>query len=130
MESPEVSETAIAAPSRSLSASAVDSTRFGIPIARANAASVDDVTAIIADASTSGVAMVILRSPADDLRVAQAIEDAGGRLCDTLVYYARALDRAIPEQPRPIRPADPRDIDEITAIAADAFARYGGHYHA
>ncbi|MFL5668177.1 MAG: GNAT family N-acetyltransferase [Chloroflexota bacterium] len=90
----------------------------------------DDVTAIVSDGPTSGLGMVIVRSAADDLRVAQAIEDAGGRLCDTLVYYARALDRAIPEQRRPIRLAHPNDIDEITAIAAGAFARYGGHYHA
>ena len=113
-----------------LAASALDSDRFGVPIARAHAASVADVAAIVNDGESSGLAMVIVRSPADDLRVAHAIEDAGGRLCDTLVYYARSLDRPIPEQSRPIRRARPDDIDEVTAIAAAAFAGYRGHYHA
>ena len=113
-----------------LAASDVDSARFGVPIARAYAPSVGDVTAITAAARSSAFGMVIVRSPADDLAIAQAIEDAGGRLCDTLVYYERALDRAIPEQPRPVRPATPRDVDAITAIASGAFAGYRGHYHA
>ena len=113
-----------------LAASDVDSARFGVPIARSYAGSVADVTAIAKDARASGVAMVIVRSPANDLAVAQALENAGGRLCDTLVHYARGLDRPIPEQPRPVRRAGSDDIDEITAIAEGAFAGYRGHYHA
>lgn len=113
-----------------LAASDVDSARFGVPIARSYAASVADVSRIAKDARASGIAMVIVRSPATDLAVAQALENAGGRLCDTLVHYARALDRPIPEQPRPLRPAGPDDIDEITAVAKGAFAGYQGHYHA
>lgn len=116
--------------SRELAPSDVDSARFGVPIARAYAASATDVSAIASDARASGVAMVIVRSPAGDLSVAQALEDAGGRLCDTLVHYERPLDRPIPEQPRPVRPAGPGDLDEISAIAAAAFAGYQGHYHA
>ncbi|HET9083344.1 MAG TPA: GNAT family N-acetyltransferase [Candidatus Limnocylindrales bacterium] len=113
-----------------LAASDVDSARFGVPIARAFAASPVDVTAIRKDARKSGVAMVIVRAPASELAVAQAIETAGGRLCDTLVHYARPLDRPIPEQPRPVRRARRDEIDAIGAIAAEAFAGYDGHYHA
>jgi len=113
-----------------LATSDVDSARFGVPIARSYAASVVDVSGIAEEARASGVAMVIVRSPANDLAVAQALETAGARLCDTLVHYARALDRPIPEQPRPVRPAGPDDTAEITAIAESAFAGYQGHYHA
>ena len=113
-----------------LAPSEVDSDRFGVPIARAYAATGADVKAIASDARASGTAMVIVRSPAGDPSVAQALENAGGRLCDTLVHYERLLDRPIPEQPRHVRPARPGDIDEISAIAAAAFAGYEGHYHA
>jgi len=74
--------------------------------------------------------MVIVRTPASELRVAQSVEDVGGRLCDTLVYYERPLDRPIPDQPRPVRQARADDIDAITGIATGAFAGYQGHYHA
>jgi GNAT superfamily N-acetyltransferase len=113
-----------------LAASDVDSARFGVSIARSYAASAADVTAISRDARASGVAMVIVRCPAGDLSAAQALEQAGGRLCDTLVHYGRPLDRPIPEQPRPVRRARPSDIEEIQAIAAGAFAGYQGHYQA
>lgn len=113
-----------------LAASDVDSARFGVPIARSYAASPADVIAITTDARKSGVAMVIVRAPANDLAVAQAIENTGGRLCDTLVHYARSFDGPVPEQTHPVRRARQEDIDAIGAIAAEAFAGYQGHYHA
>jgi len=117
------------APTSVLRVSDVDSARFGVTIARAYVTAATDVAAIAERARGTGIAMAIIRSSADDLPVAQAIEEAGGRLCDTLVYYARALDRPIPEQPRPVRHVRPDEVDAITAIAAGAFAGYGGHYH-
>ena len=99
-------------------------------ISRAHAQSVQDVSDIVNDARASGAAMVIARSPAEDLAVAQAIEAAGGRLCDTLVYFSRTLDSPVAEPPRGVRPARGDDVDRITAIAEAAFTGYGGHYHA
>ena len=63
---------------------------------------------------------------------AQAMEAAGGRLMDVLVYYARALDRPLPdERPQtPVRLLRPEDAPGVGRVAAASFRGYLGHYHA
>jgi GNAT superfamily N-acetyltransferase len=60
------------------------------------------------------------------------MEREGFALMDTLVYYTRSLDKAIPEHSgqvtiRPFRPGEER---EVVLIAGESFKGYFGHYHA
>jgi hypothetical protein len=107
--------------------SPLDTARFGVRIARIGVASPEDVAGVMEQARGLEVAMVVIRVDADDAPTIHAIEAAGGRLCDTLVWYSRVVD---PDQPPPgVRLATAADADRVEALAAAAFAGYVGHYH-
>lgn len=115
-----------------VSLSEIDRARFDIVVARDpsfTAASLGETLRFCRD---HGVRMLVARCAAEDLAAAQAIEEAGGRLMDTLVYWARALDRPLPEgsPPATVRPLRAGEADEVARVAAGAFRNYFGHYHA
>jgi GNAT superfamily N-acetyltransferase len=113
--------------------SPLEEARFGIRTARAPALTVTSLPSVLAFCRAERVRLLIARCRTDDLDAAQALEDAGGRLMDTLVYYARDLRRTpLPSDPRleSIRSVRSADVDALVDIARDAFRGYGGHYHA
>jgi ribosomal protein S18 acetylase RimI-like enzyme len=77
------------------------------------------------------VVFLIARCPVEDLKAAQAMEAAGFRLTDTLLYFARDLTYPLPLLedilPRPVRLVE---ADAVGQIAAAAFHGYLSHYHA
>jgi hypothetical protein len=75
--------------------------------------------------------MLIARCRTEDLSVAQQLEEAGARLMDTLVYFARPLDPGEPGElgAFPVR-SWAGEADEVRKVAAEAFHGYSGHYHA
>lgn len=108
--------------------SAIDSSRFGIPIGRALLATPEDAVAAVDDGRRAGAAMLILRVDVVEASSVHAVEAAGGRLCDTLVYYERHAGDA--EQPEGVRSATAHDAEAVADVAALSFADYSGHYHA
>jgi len=107
--------------------------RFGIVAARLTdpGASLGDVDQA---AMAAGVDMLTTRIDASDLPRAHALEDAGYRLMDTLVYYGRTLDDWPGRDPAvtniTLSEAAPQDRSAISALARAAFSDYIGHYHA
>lgn len=115
-----------------VSLSPIDRDRFGIVTARDPEFTADTLPDVLRFCRAEGVRMLVARCAAEDLRAAQAMEEAGGRLMDTLVYWARALERPpVPEAPpRWVRPLRPEDVADVGRVAAGAFRGYFGHYHA
>lgn len=115
-----------------VSLSEIDRERFGVVTARDAAFSGETLAATLRFCRQHGVQMLIARCAAEDLRAAQAMEEAGGRLMDTLVYWARPLDRPLPEDrpPASVRALRAGDAPEVGRVAAGAFRGYFGHYHA
>lgn len=114
------------------SLSPIDRERFGVVTAREPSFTAAAVPELVRFCETHRVEMLVARCPAEDLAAAQAMEAAGGRLMDTLVYWARALDRPFPEErpPAAVRPLRAGDAPEVARVAAGAFRGYFGHYHA
>jgi GNAT superfamily N-acetyltransferase len=113
--------------------SAIDEERFGIKIARASVQTPDDVAEALDFCRANQAKMIIVRCPASDLQTVQALEQQGGLLMDTLLYYVRHLAKPpIPEDrhQEQIRFIQPGEEKEIEAIAALSFRGYYGHYHA
>lgn len=111
--------------------SALDQQRFGFAVARDDA--LGRVDEALAFCRANQVRLLIARCRSEDLGVAHALEAAGGRLMDTLVWYARRLAEAeLPanECPLAIRPYRPGDEDGVQQVAEQAFQGYLGHYHA
>jgi GNAT superfamily N-acetyltransferase len=116
-----------------VSLSAIDRERFGIVTARDPGFTGETLPATLRFCRENGVQMLVARCAAEDLRAAQAMEEAGGRLMDTLVYYVRGLDRPVPEDRPPltlVRVLLPEDVAAVRRVAAESFRGYFGHYHA
>ena len=115
-----------------VSLSVIDRERFGVVTARDPGFTCQTLPTTLQFCRENGVQMLVARCPAEDLRAAQAMEEAGGRLMDTLVYYGRALDRPFPEDrpSTPVRALKPEDVTAVRRVAAESFRGYFGHYHA
>lgn len=109
--------------------SELSTSRFGVSIAHVSLDSGDDAEGIVARARSSDVAMLVVRLDAGDLDSSRLLEEAGGRLCDTLVYWSRAVAANWPVSNR-VREAGAADADAVEAIARLAFANYRGHFQA
>jgi hypothetical protein len=106
--------------------------RFGVRTVKGHVASVDEVRALMSFARSSG-AIPDRALPAEQMIVAQALESAGCRLMDVLVYYARDLHKApIPDDIGSVlvRSIRPDDTEIVATIARESFKGYIGHYHA
>lgn len=117
-------------PTPSISLSPIDTERFGVPIARAPALTAAAVPGALAFCREHGVRMLVARCDAGELAAAQALEDAGGRLMDVLVYWGRALDRPAEPPGAAVRLLRPGDAPAVRQVASRAFQGYLGHYHA
>lgn len=111
---------------------ALESARFGIVAARVIDAQAS-VAEIDAAARAKGAQMLTARVDVGDLPRVHALEEAGFRLMDTLVYYARDIGDVSDPAPSPqgviIRPATEADATAVGDVARAAFVDYVGHYH-
>jgi GNAT superfamily N-acetyltransferase len=112
--------------------SALDEERFGVRTAKVSSFTLNQLPAVMDFCRSNQVKFLIARCSADELQTAQAMEEQGFSLMDTLVYYSRNLAH-VPIPPlsdvltvRPVRD----EAGQVSAIAARAFRGYGGHYHA
>ena len=116
-----------------VSLSGIDEERFGVRTARAvnvTGAALADVLRFCAE---NGVGLLIARCLCSDAGAAQAMEDHGFRLMDTLVYYARDLagiPLPVDTGTIPVRPLREGEAISVQRVAAEAFRGYRGHYHA
>lgn len=112
---------------------ALESKRFGIVAAKVTDPEASP-EAIDREAAAAGADMATTRVDVGDLPRVHALEAAGYRLMDTLVYHARSLEE-LPEIAPPgtglsLRRATPADAQAVGALARAAFSGYFGHYHA
>lgn len=113
--------------------SQLDEARFGFRTARALNVREADLPHIHQFCQEHDIRFCIVRCAMEELGAAQALEDTGFRLMDTLVYYQRDLHRTpIPSDTGHIliRPASAEDSAAIVAVAIESFQGYRGHYHA
>jgi len=116
-----------------VSLSPIDEERFGIRSARASGVTLDTLPPVMDFCRAHGVVLLIARCLTSELRVAQAMEQEGFTLMDTLIYHARDLVKTpIPPDTGkvPIRPVRPGEEDDVKNVAAKVFRGYFGHYHA
>jgi ribosomal protein S18 acetylase RimI-like enzyme len=112
--------------------SSLETERFGVVAARCSVATADHFEQALLFCRENQVALLVARCRAADYSAAHAIEVAGGRLGDTLVYYVRDLSTAVhsvEQTETQIRPFRPADGPAVVTVAADAFRGYVGHYH-
>lgn len=111
--------------------SPLEEQRFGVRTVRVNAFERAELPALLAFCRANAVRMLIVRCASTDLASVQALEQAGGRLMDTLVYYGLELAR---KPPAPlaarVRLARDEEVEPLVAIAQESFRGYHGHYHA
>jgi GNAT superfamily N-acetyltransferase len=113
---------------------AIDTRRFGVPIARVN---LDDADGAHADSVSSAldwcrqydIIMLVARCPVAAIGTVHALETSGARLMDTLIYFRRGLD-GVPYTTDGVRFAGADDAPAVGRAAASAFRGYHGHYHA
>ena len=113
--------------------SAIDQERFGIRTARASNVTVDGLSSAIDFCRTNNVVLLIARCITSEIKSAQAMEQHGFNLMDTLVYYARNLLKTqIPPDTGQVlvRSIRQGEEDTVKIIAAESFQGYFGHYHA
>ncbi len=116
---------------QSYALSPLEEMRFGVRTVRVNAFERAELPELLAFCRANAVRMLIARCPSTDLPSVQALEEAGGRLMDTLVYYGLELTRKKPAPLAPrIRLARTEEVEPLVAIAEESFRGYSGHYHA
>lgn len=112
---------------------ALESERFGVRFARLEASGLSPggIAEAVAAADADGVDVVSARVDASDLARVRALEDAGFRIMDVLVYHRLPLPAADSEPAGSLRPHDlgRADADAAAAVAGQAFEGYMGHYH-
>lgn len=117
----------------SLKESSLDFERFRLRTAKLTIADPADAEASIGAAHEHGFDLLIARCETQRLDCVQALESAGFRLMDTLVYYSQRL--SIRREPALSagyrwRLAEPSDASAVAALARETFQGYSGHYHA
>jgi GNAT superfamily N-acetyltransferase len=112
--------------------SPLDTARWKIATAKASSVTAEALPALLAYCRSHGVGFLIARCPTSDLAAARAMEHAGFELMDTLAYFSRALDDALPRGAGAIgvRAAASGEHRAVKGVASRAFAGYFGHYHA
>jgi RimJ/RimL family protein N-acetyltransferase len=117
----------------SIGISKVDTDRFGFVYVRANYVAEADIADMLAYCRDHGAGVCVARCDVGDFAAMEALENAGFRLKDTLVYYEATLEPSTIPMPRsavPIRAVRPGEGDAVSALARAAFADYFSHYHA
>jgi hypothetical protein len=108
--------------------SPLDTERFGVVTARADAVGAADVGELLAFCEEHGAELVIARCDAADQAALRALGAAGLALVEEQITYRGPLVET--SWPAGIREARPGDAAEIEALAQAGFDDYAGHYHA
>jgi GNAT superfamily N-acetyltransferase len=113
--------------------SPVESSRFGLILARADDFAAADWDELADFCARNNVAMAVVRTPAEDAKAAEALASRGASLMDTLAQYRIAIG-ADPPWPAcegfALRMADAGDAGAIRAVVLAVFAGYSNHYAA
>lgn len=112
--------------------SELDTKRFGVPSARAEDITFDTLPAVDDFCKRYGIKFLVARCKADRLDVAQALEERGFRLMDTLVWlqFNFAKTPVIRQEDYVVREIRSGDETVVREISRAAFSNYvGGHYH-
>lgn len=109
--------------------------RFGVRVALLDTATAEALGEALDRCAAEGVRLLIARCATEDMSTVHALEAAGCRLMDTLLYFRRGLaDETLPspvlDDRVVIRPARLDDAPRVKEIAAEVFSGYGGHFHA
>jgi GNAT superfamily N-acetyltransferase len=106
--------------------------RFGVESARANGVTAANLPEVLDFCRRERVRFLTARCRAEDFAAVHALEAAGGRLMDTLVYWAHdlAAPARLARPDAPLRLARPADEAAIEQAAREAFTDYVSHYHA
>lgn len=114
---------------------ALESSRFGVRFGRLDAQAAPQSIAEAVDcADRDGIAVLSTRVDAADLTLVRALEDAGFRIMDTLVYHRRSLsgdeDDRSPLDKGVVVTLTDTDAPAAAQLSRQAFQHYIGHYHA
>lgn len=113
----------------------LDSSRFGLRIARARLDTDVEEDAFLAEIKKLSPDVVIFRCPAGDSQLARSLLQAGliPFHADTLVYYSGSLatltKAELAEGGETFRIARSSDAEDIKNIARTGFMNYRSHYH-
>lgn len=107
-----------------------ESQLFGVRIASLRLTSDAAIDQSIDAARAGGVDLAVARVDVSDRAQIRDLERRGAALCDTLVTYARATESTSTSSPNEIRQARATDGDALAQVAAEAFTRFVGHWHA
>ena len=121
------------APDQATELSPLDETRFGVMSARARLVTTKNLPAVLAFCAANQVKFLVARCPTTDISAAHAMEAAGFRLMETLLYLRFDLKTSpipINKSNVLIRPVQPNEVSRVGALAHAAFTNYYGHYHA
>jgi ribosomal protein S18 acetylase RimI-like enzyme len=111
----------------------IDKERFGVKTARVVGLTMDSLLSVLDFCARERVTLLIARCNMSDLAAAQAMEQEGFLLMDTLIYYSLDLARqSVPADNGVacVRPVRIEEEEEIISVARESFRGYFGHYHA
>ena len=120
-------------PDQAAELSPLDEARFGVRSARARVVTTENLPAVLAFCAANQVEFLVARCLTTDIAAAHAMEAAGFQLMETLLYLRFDLKtHPIPTNQSEvlIRPVQPSEVKQVSALARAAFANYYGHYHA
>jgi ribosomal protein S18 acetylase RimI-like enzyme len=115
---------------RSPRLSPLDEQRFGVRTARIEDVESAEVPGILEFSRREGVQLLVARCSVEQVAAAQAMEDVGFRLMDTVVYYERTLGGSPAVPAGVVRPITSGEQSDVEALARVSFKNYLGHYHA
>ncbi|MFC4161776.1 GNAT family N-acetyltransferase [Chitinimonas lacunae] len=110
--------------------SPLDSARFGLRVGKAYPLCAATLPTVLEQCRQEGLQLLLARCPTEDGESVRALEAAGFRLMDTLVYLRRPLSESDLQTVATVRPARPDDVPLLADVVRRTFTSYVGHYHA
>lgn len=110
--------------------SPIDSDRFRLKIGKASISTLSSLQSTLSACCDEDLDLLIARCPCNEIPVIHAMEVAGFRWMDTLVYLGRTVSEEDRREVAGVRSARPEDTEAVESIARSAFCDYVGHYHA
>lgn len=113
--------------------SSIDKERFGVVTAKVFIDRNESIQELVGWCAAHAVKMLIARCDTAETGLVHAMEEAGFRLMDTLVYFmlkAISVCPVVTPDGFSWRIASEQDAESVEQCAQTAFAGYSGHYHA
>ncbi len=116
-----------------LTASPLDTRRFGIVTHRARIEHTNEIPRLLENVERHRTELLIVRIPTSSIECVQILGSEGFLLADTLVYYrgpTNGFEELEPERLGfQLRRAMQGDLDELRALVRACFVGFRGHYH-